>query len=147
MLVRARKLEIGKQADLEAAEAHFADWNELAQWSRPYIAAAYANGFLNGKARQGKVYVNGASLITRAEVAVLFQGAYPLTEDISKAKTFADTIPSWAAKSVDILSSNGIINGYPDSTFLPASNATRAEIVVMLMRLIDRQEKEESFKE
>lgn len=140
MLVRARHLPVGKQADLDAAAAYFADWNELAQWSRPYIAAAYANGLITGTERGGKRYVNGASLITRAEVAVLFQNAYQLTADEDNRKTFGDAIPSWAANSVNILSSNGVINGYPDSTFLPASNATRAEIVVMLMRLIDREE-------
>lgn len=140
MLVRARHLPVGKQADLDAAAAYFADWNELAQWSRPYIAAAYANGLITGMERDGKHYVNGASLITRAEVAVLFQNAYQLTADEDNRKTFGDAIPSWAADSVSILSSNGVINGYPDSTFLPASNATRAEIVVMLMRLIDREE-------
>jgi len=138
ILVRARKLEIGKQADLDAAAARFADWNELAPWSRPYIAAAYANGLLTGAERQGKFYVNGASLVTRAEAAVLFQNAYRLTAEAGNRKTFGDAIPSWAADSVDILSSNGVIKGYADSTFLPASNATRAEIVVMLMRLIDR---------
>ncbi|QJD85674.1 S-layer homology domain-containing protein [Cohnella herbarum] len=146
LLVRARKLAIGKQADLDAAAAYFADWNELAQWSRPYIAAAYANGLVTGKERQGKFYVNGASLVTRAEVAVLFQNAYRLMADVGNSKTFGDMIPSWAANSVNILSSNGVINGYPDSTFLPASNATRAEIVVILMRLIDRQEKDAPIK-
>lgn|GEM_PF-6194609 len=45
------------------------------------------------------------------------------------------------------LSSRGVINGYPNSTFLPASNATRAEIVVMLMRLIDRQQKDALVKD
>lgn len=141
MLVRARHLQIGKQADLDAAAAYFADWNELAQWSRPYIAAAYANGLIAGTEHNGKPYVNGASFITRAEVAVLFQNAYQLAEDEGNRKTFGDAIPAWAANSVNILSSNGVINGYPDSTFQPASNATRAELVVMLMRLIDRQEK------
>ncbi|QTH41382.1 S-layer homology domain-containing protein [Cohnella sp. LGH] len=147
MLVRARKLAIGKQADLDAAAAHFADWHELAQWSRPYLAAAYANGLVTGKARQGKFYVNGASLVTRAEMTVLFQNAYRLTADGGNRKTFGDAIPSWAANSVDILSSNGVINGYPNSKFLPASNATRAEIVVMLMRLIDRQEQDAPAKD
>lgn len=147
MLVRARNLHIGKQADLDAAAAHFADWNELAKWSRPYIAAAYANGLVAGTERNGKHYVNGASLITRAEVAVLFQNAYQLIADEGNSKIFGDAIPAWAANSVNILSSNGIINGYPDSTFLPASNATRAEIVVMLIRLIDQQEEVEPGKE
>lgn len=142
MLARARQLTVGKQADLDAAAARFADWDKLAEWSKPYVAAAYANGLVTGTERDGKHYVNGASLVTRAEVAVLFQNAYRLAADAGNRKTFGDAIPSWASDSVDILSSNGVISGYPDSTFLPGSNATRAEIVVMLMRLIDRQEAE-----
>lgn len=139
MLVRARKLIVGNQADLNAAASHFADWNELPEWSKPYIAAAYANGVLTGTERNGKHYVNGASLITRAEAAVLLQNAYRLATDEGNRKSFGDAIPSWAANSVDILSSNGIINGYPNATFKPGSNATRAELVVMLMRLTDLQ--------
>ncbi|MHA6482394.1 S-layer homology domain-containing protein [Paenibacillus sp. strain BS8-2] len=139
MLVRARNLAVGKQADLAAAAAHFADWNELALWSRPYIAAAYVNGLIAGREHQGKLYVNGASFITRAELAVLLQNAYLLIEEAGNNKTFGDIIPSWASNSVAILSSNGIINGYPDATFQPASSASRAELVVMFMRLIDRQ--------
>jgi hypothetical protein len=141
MLVRARHLPMGKQADLDAAAVYFADWNELAEWSQPYIAAAYANGLVAGTENNGKHYVNGASFITRAEVAVLFQNAYQLAADEGNRKTFGDAIPEWAANSVNILSSHGVINGYPNSTFLPASNATRAELVVTLMRLIDQQEK------
>ncbi|MFD0674697.1 S-layer homology domain-containing protein [Cohnella sp. GCM10027633] len=139
MLVRARQLTLGKQADLDAAATRFADWDKLPAWSKPYIAAAYANGLLTGTERNGKYYANGGSLITRAEVAVLFQNAYKLAADADNGKTFGDAIPSWAANSVSVLSSKGIITGYPDATFMPGSNATRAELVVMLMRLIDLQ--------
>ncbi|MFC5404807.1 S-layer homology domain-containing protein [Cohnella soli] len=140
MLVRARKVTVGNKADLDAAAAHFADWSGLAEWSKPYIAAAYANGIVTGTTLNGKYYVNGGSLITRAEVAVLLQNAYQLTADAGNRKPFEDDIPSWAADSVTVLSSNGVIDGYPNATFKPGSHATRAEIVVMLMRLIDRRE-------
>ncbi|RKP54030.1 hypothetical protein D7Z26_11615 [Cohnella endophytica] len=139
MLVRARKFTIGNQSDLDAAAAYFADWNELAEWSRPYIAAAYANGLVTGSAHNGKHYVKGSSFVTRAEVAVLFQNAYRMNADAGNRKSFEDQIPSWAADSVEVLSSNGVIKGYPNATFMPGSNATRAEIVVMLMRLIERE--------
>ncbi|MDG0795153.1 S-layer homology domain-containing protein [Cohnella ginsengisoli] len=139
MLVRARQLTIGNQADLDAAAAFFADWNELAEWSKPYAAAAYANGLISGSAHNGKHYVKGSSFVTRAEIAVLFQNAYQLKADASNRKTFLDRIPSWAANSVEILASNGAINGYPNATFMPGSNATRAEVVLMLMRLIERE--------
>lgn len=137
MLVRAQHLTVGTQADLDAAAAYFADWNELAGWSKPYIAAAFANGLVSGATRNGKHYINGGSSITRAEVAVLFQNAFGLKADASNRKSFQDAVPSWAAASVDALSSNGVINGYPNATFKPDAEATRAEIVVMLMRLID----------
>ncbi|MDG0814158.1 S-layer homology domain-containing protein [Cohnella rhizosphaerae] len=130
-------MTIGVQADLDAAAAYFADWNGLAEWSKPYIAAAFAKGLVTGTVRNGKYYINGASPITRAEVAVLLQNAYRLAADASNLKSFGDTIPSWAVDSVSALASRRVINGYPDSTFMAGAHATRAEIVVMLMALID----------
>ncbi|PZT53467.1 S-layer homology domain-containing protein [Paenibacillus silvae] len=138
MLVRAKQLNVGIQADMEASAAYFTDWNELSAWSKPYIAAAYANGLISGLTKNGKHYILGGTYVTRAEAAVLFQNAYHLSADASGRKVYTDNIPSWAAESVDILSSHGIINGYLNSTFRAGAKATRAEIVVMLMRLIER---------
>ena len=40
-------------------------------------------------------------------------------------------------KAVEILSQMGVINGYPDGTFGPDKNVTRAEFTAMLMRILN----------
>lgn len=56
---------------------------------------------------------------------------------------FADAadIASWAAESVEAVRSNGIVSGYPDGTFRPRANITRAEACHMIVNLIKLQKK------
>ena len=56
---------------------------------------------------------------------------------------FADAadIASWAAESVEAVRSNGIVSGYPDGTFRPKANITRAEACHMIINLVKLQEK------
>ncbi|NUU60577.1 S-layer homology domain-containing protein [Paenibacillus agri] len=136
ILARAKKLTLGLPADLNEAALHFTDWDSVPEWSRPSIAAAYVNGLISGSKVNGKFYVNSNSNITRAELAVLIQNAFKLKADMNNVKSFSDDIPSWAAESIAALSSNKAISGYPDGTFKPSANATRAEMVVMLINVI-----------
>ena len=50
--------------------------------------------------------------------------------------TFADITVHWAGHNIKTLASMGIIAGYPDGTFKPNANITRAEFVVMLIRAL-----------
>ncbi|MFC3748324.1 S-layer homology domain-containing protein [Paenibacillus sp. GCM10012306] len=136
ILARAKKLTLGLPADLNKAALHFADWDSVPEWSKPSIAAAYVNGLISGSKVNGKFYVNSNSNITRAELAVLIQNAFKLKSDMNNVKTFSDDIPSWASESIAALSSNKAVSGYPDGTFKPSANATRAEMVVMLINVI-----------
>lgn len=42
---------------------------------------------------------------------------------------------NWAQESISALSENGTLNGYPDGTFLPQNNVTKAELSKMLVLL------------
>lgn len=57
------------------------------------------------------------------------------------SKLFSD-VPSneWYSSAVNSLSEKGIIQGYPDGTFGPTNNVNRAELAVMLDRLIEHLE-------
>ena len=50
---------------------------------------------------------------------------------------FADSeaVSGYAKEEVTALSSNGLINGYPDNTFKPKNTITRAEIAAVLYNL------------
>lgn len=79
--------------------------------------------------------------ITRAEFAVLLYQALNLDEEKEDAP-FVDQIPNWAADAVDSLHKSGIIGGYPDGTFKPGNDITRAEIVSMLVRALNDKSEE-----
>lgn len=77
--------------------------------------------------------------ITRAEFAVLLYQALNL-DSVTESAQFSDVIPSWAAEAVNSLRKEGIIGGYPDGTFRPSNNISRAEIVSMLVRALNNKE-------
>ena len=56
-------------------------------------------------------------------------------ENNMKFKDVAET--HWAAKAIDELSEKGIIKGYEDGTFRPDEPISRAEVAVMLSRLME----------
>ena len=57
-----------------------------------------------------------------------------LTTSIVFAKSFSD-LPEghWAYESINEMMEKGILNGYPDGTFLPSKNVTRAEFAKILV--------------
>ncbi|MBP1991739.1 S-layer homology domain-containing protein [Paenibacillus eucommiae] len=53
--------------------------------------------------------------------------------------TFTDITGHWAEANIKLAVSSGIVSGYPDGTFKPGNNVTRAEFVVMLMNALKPQ--------
>lgn len=49
-----------------------------------------------------------------------------------------DSIPDWSRKAVVAVAKAGLMQGYPDGSFGPARNITRAETVSVLDRLVAR---------
>ena len=55
--------------------------------------------------------------------------------NVSAANPFADVdTSSWAYQAVSQLSDQGVVDGYPDGTFKPDANVTRAEFAAMAIR-------------
>lgn len=69
----------------------------------------------------------------------------PVTQNIRVDKK--EKIPSWAEKEIKQLKKLGIIKGYPDGTFKPNKNVTRAELSVILSRLIKKIKTREIWEE
>ena len=92
---------------------------------------AYIVGYGNGEVRP-------QNNITRAEVATIFFRL--LTDDVRDANlkrinSYTDVASNaWYNTAVSTLSSMGIIAGYPDGTFRPNANITRAEFVAIAAR-------------
>lgn len=58
-------------------------------------------------------------------------------EEDMKFKDVPDT--HWAAKAIEELSEEGIINGYEDGSFKPEQPVTRAEAAVMISRAMEKR--------
>lgn len=91
-------------------------------------AAGYISGYPDGTFRPNKA-------ITRQEAAVLIATLLGLEyEDEGAIKSFNDyqSIDNWAKPSVNGVAAHSIVSGFPDKTFGPQKNITRAETVVIL---------------
>ena len=95
---------------------------------------AYVSGYPDGTVRPG-------ANITRAETAQMLYRL--LTSDAqakytTKSNSFSDVAAdAWYCQSVSTLSGMGIITGYPDGTFRPNANITRAEFATLLSRFTE----------
>lgn len=101
-------------------------------WFYAEVMSAKAAGYISGYP-DGTFKPNEA--ITRQEAAALITTLLnPESEDESVIKSFNDyqSIDSWAKSSVNEVAIHGIMSGFPDKTFGPQKNITRAETVVTL---------------
>jgi streptogramin lyase len=99
------------------------------------VYAGIAKGYNEG-------YFKPNAPISRQEMAcVLVQalGESQLADTNAKTKTkFADdaSIAGWSRGYIFVANQQGIISGYPDGSFQPRSNATRAEACAMISKLL-----------
>ena len=111
----------------------------VGDWFSGAVAWAVKSGITNGTTETTFApYEN----ITREQMAtMIYRYATLMGHDwtISKEAGFEDQtdVATYANYQVNWAADKGIINGYPDGTFAPKSNATKAEAVTMLQRLLN----------
>ncbi len=79
------------------------------------------------------------SLILTIAMIFMSLSAFALFDDIDEETS------SWAGEAIDFLSDKGIINGYPDGSFRPDGNVTRAEFAKMLCLSFDSEKEAKAF--
>jgi hypothetical protein len=113
---------------------------EVGSWYYDHVARAGINSITAGSA-YGKFRPNDP--ITREEMAVMIVSAYKVKYGfklVGKPHDFddADMISAYALEAIYAAKENGIISGYPDNTFKPTANASRAEASTMLFLFLER---------
>ncbi|MNM27325.1 Cellulosome-anchoring protein precursor [compost metagenome] len=134
-LVDTKRLAAFIQDALAAGKATtFQD--TASHWASKDISTAAKLGIING-------YPDGSfrpdASITRAEFSTLVVKAFALRLG-NGTNAFRDIQTSWARESIEILASNGVINGYSDGTFRADRKITRAEMVAMISKILILQE-------
>ncbi len=99
-------------------------------WAKDDISTANYHGLVSG---YSDTLFGPNDFITREQMAVMIVNATK-TDITESSKIFTDStqIATWAKESVDKATAAGLIAGYPDGTFKPKANATRAEAAVVL---------------
>ena len=104
-------------------------------WFNTYVATLENAGVIVDTRSGGYFRPNEA--ITRAELAtMLAQFAATGTSSASKFKDVASS--HWASKEIGIAAKMGWIEGYPDGSFRPDQTITRAEMMAMVNRALER---------
>lgn len=112
----------------------FEDVNEN-DWYAPYVAAAYKNGWVNGKSE--KEFAPNEKVTRQDICAIIYRtGNFAKGED-AKFKDF-DQISEYAKAPVSALYNAGIISGFEDNTVKPFETCTRAQAASMIYRYINR---------
>ena len=105
-----------------------------ADWYNTAVSTLSSMGIITGYP-DGTFRPNAA--ITRAEFAAI-AARFDSNGDKTTAK-FSDIATHWAKDEISIAYNNGWINGYPDGTFGPQRDITRAETMTLVNRVLNRQ--------
>lgn len=113
-------------------------------WAKAWMEKAYADGLLDSYDQNTFTVSKMDQPITRREMAKLAAKAtesYPADRNVYSYLTDFDTIEKEYKDSVNAAYFNGLITGYPDSTFKPYNTLTRAEASAVILRIIDKDER------
>ncbi|MFB9754568.1 S-layer homology domain-containing protein, partial [Paenibacillus hodogayensis] len=97
----------------------------------------------NGKIEGNRISVEVDNFMKFAVLVVDRASGLPIgapSIDESKEVNFSDIAGHWAVSDINKAVQSGIVNGYGDGTFKPNNIVTRAEFVVMLMKVLKSQE-------
>jgi len=101
-------------------------------WAFLWIDSIYNAGITSG-------YPDGtyrpANPVTRAEMAVFLLGGMGVSAPPKDGShPFSDISGHWAEKYIEELYDQGITGGYPDGTYRPENQVTRAEMAIFLLK-------------
>lgn len=125
--------------DAKCVEKYATDKNTFAdvdafKWYNTYISTLANAGVIVDSANG---YFRPNEAITRAELAAMI--AQFAKVDLTKSVSFNDVLANhWASKEIAIAAKMGWINGYPDGSFRPDATITRAEMITMINRALNR---------
>ena len=134
MLYRYLKLDANKY---ESVSLPFMDLGQIPAYALPAAKALYSEGIITGSEKNGKLYFNPDSSLTRAQAAAMI-GRTQAKGYAEVELTFTDNgkIPAYAAPYIRTMTAQGVISGYSDGSFKPNNNITRGQMAKILYNLM-----------
>ncbi|MDQ6417918.1 S-layer homology domain-containing protein [Paenibacillus sp. LHD-117] len=136
MLANAFKWQDEQDEQDEQGELAFTDNDEIGAWAKDAIALAVKRGVITG-------YADGSfrpdQEITRTEMIVILARVLELTSSSVEQTGFTDdsAIPAWGKAAAEALRELGLVTGRSNNNFAPNDAATRAEALVIILRVLD----------
>ena len=111
-------------------------------WAKDAINTLADKGIVNGRTEEEFVPEGN---MTRAEFVTMLdrfiQSSNITLETIEKGENeskYSDINSHWASESIEKMTQNGLLNGYPDGTFKPDEPINRAETAEILCKIIQK---------
>lgn len=134
IMTRALDLE-EKAAEYAAKDTGFADDNDVAAWGRGAINLMVEMGIYTGY--DDNEFKPNKTILRQELIAVVMRYAAMTEEGLQAAFVDSEEIHGYAESFIAHASELGIVNGYPDGTFKPMNNVTRAEAAKIIYGVID----------
>ncbi|WP_405155677.1 S-layer homology domain-containing protein [Paenibacillus sp. FSL K6-0108] len=134
MLARAFELPASSKA------LTFKDASKIPAWAQSFIAQAVEQGIISGYTDET---FRASGKVSRMEMTVMLVRALGLPVESNAALTFADAnkVPAWAVPYIAAASDAGLVKGTGKNLFNPLAEATRAEVVTLLISASEFQAK------
>jgi len=130
----SRLLNESMDLDKDHRSNHYPDVPATA-WYANQVGYMHSLGVLRDYSRDGRFRPNEP--VTRAEFATL--AAHFDNLALTSTNRFTDVANNhWAVRYINSAAEKGWILGYPDNTFRPEASITRAEVVTLVNRILNR---------
>jgi hypothetical protein len=136
---------IGKALKLQSYSPAAPDFSDVSSsdWFYGSVESTVYAGIIKG---EGNGAFGSNQPITRQELACILANALGKQDEAivsaSQQSNFTDdaSISSWARGSVAVVVKYGLLKGYPDGSFKPQGDATRAEACAMITGFLNMQQ-------
>lgn len=133
---------LGRALDFKGDAEHsdFADAGNIPVWARPYVEQLVKQSVISGY--EDNTFRPMAEM-TRAEgiVMVVRSLKLPSVQNAELLFADADNVPSWAKAEIAAAVEAGLIQGREGNRLAPNDTITRAEMVALLIRMVNLIEK------
>lgn len=133
---------VGKALGLEEEKGSTGYIDLIPGWAKGYIKSTTTNNIFTGY--PNKTFKPNKN-ITREEMTAVLMRAFDkaLENDIELSFTDKESIGNWALAHVKAGVEHKVIEGYPDNTFKPKNNITRAEAFTIICKLLGYHQEHE----